>query len=275
MGYVELYSEALGEPVRVPEEPRRIVSLAPAITETLQLIGAWDRVVAVSYFCRVPRGDERPRVGGYLDARVEEILRMRPDLVLTTTGVQLELARSLRRLGLPVYPIPLPTSLYGVLDNVVTVGLVVGLVDEARRLARQLSSELNAIKPLSRRLRAYYEVCLGSPVTVGALTYVDHALSYIGLRNVFGDVRRTYFQPDPKEVARRDPELIIYEFRPGVEPRVEVVREIMVSRGLGGTTALRRGWLVALEGDTLAHPGPSLVRALRRLRDRVERVVGG
>jgi len=52
---VELFSEVLGRAVEVPDRPQRIVSLAPAITEALWRLGAWDRVVGVSHFCHKPR----------------------------------------------------------------------------------------------------------------------------------------------------------------------------------------------------------------------------
>jgi ABC-type Fe3+-hydroxamate transport system substrate-binding protein len=274
MRMVEVYSEVLGEAVRVPEEPKRVVSLSPAITETLYYLGAWDRVVAISYFCEVPKGVEpKPRVGGYLGADVNRLKALKPDLVLATTGAQLKLVHELRKHGLPVYPVPLPISLYGVLDSIIVIGTVIGLIDEARRLANRLAKEVASIKPLPRRLRTYYEVDLGEPITVGAHTYIDHALEVIGLQNVFHRTRRTYFKPALEELLALDPELIIYEFRPGTEPSKSKVVEIMASRGLSKLRAVRNGYIVPLRGNTLSHYGPTLIDKLKSLRAHIARVL--
>ncbi len=146
---MEVYSEILGTRVRIPDEPSRIVSLAPSITETLYELGAEDRVVGISHFCHKPsRVAGKPRVGSYLSVNYAELERLEPDLILTVSGAQLGVSRELHEKGFPVYPLPLPTTVYGILDLVVNVGRLVGLQDEAERLASELAGRLASIKPL-------------------------------------------------------------------------------------------------------------------------------
>src|SRR3990172_1277855 len=71
-----------------PPEARRIVSLTPAITETLFALGLGDRVVGVTRFCDYPPEVARlPKVGGYADPDVEAVLALTPDLVLVSPNV--------------------------------------------------------------------------------------------------------------------------------------------------------------------------------------------
>src|SRR5882672_3886029 len=64
-------------------QPKRIVSTAPSITETLYALGLGDRVVGVSTYCHYPaEAASRPRIGTYLRPNVEAIVALRPDLVI-------------------------------------------------------------------------------------------------------------------------------------------------------------------------------------------------
>src|SRR5436190_3568544 len=87
-------------------QPRRIVSTAPSITETLFALGLGDAVVGVSQHCHYPpEAAKRPRVGAYLHPNVEAILALRPDLVIVQdhTG---QTAAQLRRVGIATLEIP-------------------------------------------------------------------------------------------------------------------------------------------------------------------------
>ncbi len=272
---MKVFSEVLGKPVEVPDEPRRIVSLAPAITDTLYWVGAWDRVVGVSYFClKPPKAREKPKLGSYFNVNYRLLESLEPDLVLVTTGAQRRLALELAEKGYTVYPLPLPTSLYGILDNTVTVGLLTGNTGKAREVARTLSERLNRLAEKPLGLRAYYEVDLGEPITVGQLTYIDHALSTLGLENIYGWKKATYFNPDPDYVAKEDPDIVIYEPKPFTKTSKEKILEKLASRpGWRNMKAFRENRVLVIEPDSLAHYGPTLVEILENLRKRIEELL--
>src|SRR5713226_7862476 len=70
----------LGPPV--PAEVRRVVTLAPSLSEIVLALGAGDRLVGVTRFDDDPRLSTLPRVGGYNDPEPETVLGLHPDLVL-------------------------------------------------------------------------------------------------------------------------------------------------------------------------------------------------
>lgn len=83
--------------------PRRIVSLVPALTEALFAIGAGSEVVGVGSFdTHPPEVASRARVGGLLDPDMEQIFRLRPDLVILY-GSQRDQIEQLTRAGIPVF----------------------------------------------------------------------------------------------------------------------------------------------------------------------------
>ena len=70
----------LGPPV--PAQVRRVVTLAPSLSEIVLALGAGDRLVGVTRFDDDPRAAKLPRVGGYNDPEPETVLGLHPDLVL-------------------------------------------------------------------------------------------------------------------------------------------------------------------------------------------------
>lgn len=255
-----LYNEVLGTHVSVPESPERIVSFSPAATETLFLLGLGDRVAGVSAFCARPaEARTKRRLGSYNTVRDDVLDQVRPDLILAVTGYQREFALGLSK-RYPVYPLELPISVGGIVDFVVKVGLVAGEPGRGRGLAGEL---LRRVGRLGRvpDLRGYVEIDLGGPVSFGAFSYITDAFRLLGSSQVYEAEKAEWLKPDPKEVAARDPDLIIYEPKMssgfderGVEPLLE-------SRGWEGMRAARVGNVFVTPGplDFLAHHGPSFI----------------
>jgi len=257
---VGTFNEILGREVELPETPRRIVSFSPAVTETLFLLGLGDAIVGVSAFCaRPPEARLKRRVGSYntvSDALLDEL---KPDLIFTVTGYQREFAVRLSARH-PVYPLELPVSVAGILDQVVKVGLVTGGRKRGRELAAALLRKLGTAKR-GPELKVYVEIDLGGAVSFGANSYITDAISFLGSSPVYAERRVEWLEPDPAEVAKADPDIIIYEpkmFSKFNEKRLEsLVRE----RNWKQMRAVKSGNLFVTPGplDFLAHHGPSFV----------------
>jgi len=146
-------------------------------------------------------GREKPRLGSYFQVDYKKLEELQPDLVLVTTGAQRRLALELAEKGYPVYPIPLPVGLAGVVDMAYTVGLVIGELGAARRLEHELAQALASLPGRDPPLRAYYEIDLGGPVTAGGHSYITDALSRLGLETPFQGERTTWIvNPDPQRI---------------------------------------------------------------------------
>jgi len=263
---MRLFHELLG-PVDLPDHFGRIVSLAPNLTDALFALGVGDKLVGRSAFCHRPAQVlSLPVVASYTKTRLELLRNLQPDLVLLSTGVQREQALGLKEEGFPVYAVPLPTSPYGILENLSTLGHLLGLEAEATELAHRLAERYTALKGRFR-LRVYFEMDLGGPITVGRGSYIAQALLHLGLEPIFLDVPQAYFAPDLEEVARRKPDLFLYEPKPwGKNPWAKAK-----------ALAEARGWtfpVVATDGDELAHYGPMFFGFLEKLAGRVEETLG-
>jgi hypothetical protein len=107
--------------------PSRIVCLTEETVETLYLLGEQDRIVGVSgYAVRPPQvRREKPRVSAFTSADIPKILALEPDLVLTFSDLQAEIAAELIRAGITVHAFN-QRDIAGIFTMIRTVGALVG-----------------------------------------------------------------------------------------------------------------------------------------------------
>jgi iron complex transport system substrate-binding protein len=115
--------------------PQRIVCLTEETVETLYLLGEEARIVGVSgYAVRPPRvRREKPRVSAFISADIDKILALAPDLVLTFSDIQAEIAATLIRCGVAVHAFN-QRDIAGILAMIRTLGALVGASAKAESL---------------------------------------------------------------------------------------------------------------------------------------------
>lgn len=271
-----VFSELLGKDIPVPDSLKRIVSLSPAVTETLFILGLGGSVVGVTEFCfRPPEARSKTTVGTYSTVDLEALSRLEPELILSMTGFQRQSAFDLSA-RFNVYPIPLPVSVADIIGSVIGVGLVAGRYDEARRLALKMTRTIGALEPAKRPVKSYVELDLGGPTSFGAYSYITDALWLAGGRNVLAAEPCNWLVPDPQRIVAEDPEVIIYEPRIFEPFEEEDLRKVLVERGWSRISAVRNGRVFLTPQrplDFLAHHGPSFVtEAIPWLRRALSRV---
>ena len=126
-------------------EPRRIVSAAPGITETLFALGLGSRVVGVSQYCRYPaEARALPKVGGYLRPDVEAIVALRPDLVIVQYAPNRVVAQ-LGRLKIDVLELE-HGNLAHTLAMIRLIGERTGAAGKAAALAGDIRARLDGVR---------------------------------------------------------------------------------------------------------------------------------
>lgn len=128
----------------------RIVSLSPNATEILYGIGAFDRVVAVSTYCEYPpEVATLPRVGGWTNTNLEQVLALHPDLVILSDAQAPLVENRLHALGLETLVVG-SQSLDDIYQAIDKIGRAVGNQAEAKSLADGMRSELSQIETAVR-----------------------------------------------------------------------------------------------------------------------------
>ncbi|HYD41284.1 MAG TPA: helical backbone metal receptor [Anaeromyxobacter sp.] len=242
-----------------PAVPRRVVSLAPSLTDVVVALGRTDRLVGVTKFDDAPEVKGLARVGGFLDPSAEAVLALRPDLVLWfADGGAMPAVSRLAELGIPVLALPI-VNVADVLAACRSVGAALGDRPAGERLAARLEDTIARSRARAARLpprRVLFIVGREPLVVAGPGSYPDELLRVVGARNV---VEGTVAWPvlPVERAAALDPDVVVDA----------AVRE----HGRGGNRALaaipavRRGAVRRLASDAALRPGPGLERALPML----------
>lgn len=261
---------AAGAPDAAPGAPRRIVSLAPSLTEVLFAIGAGDHVVGVTDLCdRPPAVRGLPRVGGITSAtlRLEAVVALRPDLVVAIGSDQEAAVEALAGLGLRVEVVP-SASLGDVLEAARRLGEMTGRRAEGSALAAGLGARVAAVRrgvanlAQEDRPRVFFEVWDRPLMTAGPGTFLGEMVEMAGGDNVFADVEGRWVAVSPEAVLARDPEVVLTARRPGGPAGVA---DFAARPGWARLSAVRRGRVHALDGDLVSRPGPRLAEALEQV----------
>ena len=99
----QTFIDDLGRRVYLSKPPRRVVSLAPSVTEILFAVGLDAEVVGVTTFCDYPaQAKTRPKIGAAIP-NLEAILGLKPDLVVAGDNMRPDVLAKLEQLKIPVF----------------------------------------------------------------------------------------------------------------------------------------------------------------------------
>jgi iron complex transport system substrate-binding protein len=251
--------------------PSRIVSLVPAVTETLFAIGAGPQVVGVSSYDREPPEVRRlPRVGALMDPDLERILTLRPDLVVAYAS-QHDLRSQLARAGIDTFSY-VHAGLAQVFETIERLGTATGQVDGARVVSARLRQQLDEIgRRVTGRPRPSVLLVIGrEPLSLrniyasGGHGFLHDLLERAGGDNVLADVARESLQVSTEQVLARRPDVIV-ELRADAMDDEALASERAAWSSLGIVPAVRSGRVHLLTGQELVIPGPRVGAAAERL----------
>jgi iron complex transport system substrate-binding protein len=263
--------DAVGRTVAVPAAPRRIVSLAPNITEMLYALGLGERVAGVTQYCDwPPEVAAKPKVGGVINPSLETIVALGADLVLATAdGNRPADVERLAALGVAVYTID-TRSIADVFASLTVIGDLTGRGAEARALVAGLESRRAAMAArIGGRLPVSVFVAIDRAplISAGAGTFVGEMLTVAGGRNIAAASPIKYPVYSLEQLLAEDPTVIIDAADPGPVGAAELVTSWRALPGAAGLGALRSGRLVSVGQGSFFRPGPRIVDSLERLAD--------
>jgi iron complex transport system substrate-binding protein len=254
--------------------PQRIVCLTEETVETLYLLGEQRRIVGVSgYAVRPPQvRREKPRVSAFISADFEKIIALKPDLVLTFSDLQADIAAELIRRNIAVHAFN-QRDVAGIFAMIRTLGALVGAAEKAEALAVSLEDRLDAVREqsalLPRRPRVYFEEW-DEPMISG-LKWVSELIEAAGGIEVFPALAEQKNAKDrivaAQDVIAAAPDLIVGSWC----GKKFVPAKVASRAGFAAIPAVRDGALHEIKSALILQPGPA---ALTEGLDHLVRIVG-
>jgi len=245
-------------------ELARIVSLEPSVTATLFALGQEHRLVAASAYCsRLVDVGARPQLSPTWSAQPQEIAALRPDLVIASVPYRTEAVAGLLQAGLDVLCL-YPKRLADVYAHVAWLGRLTGAKEAARRVVAGMQAGFEAIRRQTAgraRPKVYVEMWPKPPMS--SPPWVADLVEIAGGEFVPADPGRTV---SDEEVIAADPELIVVAWAGIPEPDLQ---QVPLRPGWGKISAVRKGYVVAIDEIWINAPGPNLLKGARLLAEAI------
>jgi len=202
-----------GKVVRLAAPARRIVSLAPHLTENLFSAGAGARLMgAVDYSDWPPAAKRIPRVGSYDRLDLESIIARKPELVLAwDSGNAPAHLEKLRALGIPVY-VSQPKRMEDVASEIERLGQLAGTEAAANQAAADFRARRAALAArfgTKAPVRTFYQVWNQPLMTVNGEHLISDAIRLCGGENVFAGLPQIAPSVTEEAVLAAKPEAIV------------------------------------------------------------------
>ncbi len=260
-----------GTMVTINAEPMRIVSTAPANTETLFSLGLGDRVVGVTSLDEYPAEVASiTKVGDY-QANAEAIVALSPDLVVGYSGNEEALA-PIATAGTPVLILN-PKNLDEIYANIAMVGEATGARTEATDLVASIKAQITAITEAAAaagETPSVFYALDDTLYTSGPGSFVDELLGLANATNVAaqpkadGTPADAYPQFSAEQLVASDPDIILLS-----KLAFTSVDKFTTDPRFSGLKAVQAGHVYLIDDKILTIPGPRIAQGLQILMEAV------
>ncbi|MEC9399217.1 MAG: helical backbone metal receptor [Myxococcota bacterium] len=257
----------------LPENPRRIVSMAPNITEILYALDYGDQVVGVTRFCDWPEQvKQKTRIGGFIDPDMEVILSLEPDLVIGMVAGDAKIVDKLEKANIPYAFLKMDhfDATYG---GIAHVGALLGADGEGKKKADALVAKMrqDVHKSATASQARLTEQKKSAPsalfvlghkplIVAGKRTFGDELITLSGAKNAAANLDGSYPQVDLEKLLQINPDVIIDAT---MTPSSANTNDDFW-KSFGSLEAVKNKRVATFEDPSLLRPGPRLPEALER-----------
>lgn len=264
-GFREMQDQA-GRTVQVPDNPQRVVALAPSVTEIIFALEQEKRLAGVTRFSDYPpRAQQWPKVGSYIQLDLEKIVALKPDLCIAVKdGNPIEVVSRLEDFGIPVYAVN-PVNLQTVMEAIRNIGNLLRADAQAQFLSAQMEKRMNQIKKLTAEIPhkpgVFFQIGINPIVAVGKDSFLHELILTAGGRNLSeGDIPYPRFSQE--QVLALSPEIIIITSM----ARGKIFQQVKKDwEKWPDMPAVKNGRIHIVDSDVLDRPGPRMVEGLEYL----------
>lgn len=210
-------TDQLGRTVQIPEQPKRIVSLVPSITELLFDLGMGENVVGVTRFCVHPEEarQKAENIGGTKDLKLDRIAALQPDLIIGTKEENTRRHIEQLQKDFPVW-LGDPQTVEGAIDLITAVGDLCGKTAKGEQMSTQVRKAFKELQSDSdgESLNVAYLIWKDPIMVSGSRNFIDSVIATMGWNNVFAQHKNRYPAVGIKELKAIRPDLLLLSSEP-------------------------------------------------------------
>jgi len=233
--------------------PQRIISLGPALTEELYILGAEDRLVGCTVYCRrPPEASDKEKVGTALEINLERVVSLKPDLVLATSLTNPEAKAKLANLEIKVITFPEARSFSQICEHFLELGRIVGKEKEAVGIIGIAKDKVDSIKKRTQNLqrpKVFIQIGTRPLVTAIGDSFINDFIEFAGGINISQDSKNIRYSRE--KVFMDDPDIIII-----VTMGIDGEGEKKIWQRFETLTAAKDNRIYIIEPDKITSPTP-------------------
>lgn len=248
---------------------QRIVTLSPVAAEWVaEILGEKDtqqRLVGVSEYSVYPKSVSTVRsVGPYPQIHVEEVLKLKPDLVIAVDSTNRpDQVEKLKRLKLPVAV--MKKERFDEMGEWITaLGKALGEEKKAKVIRDRWEFELKSLEPVGKSASVFLQVQARPLITIGGGSFLTEAFQTIGFNNIFEDLEQDYPKVSREAVIKLNPDQIWILDLTG--NRLEFQKDQAEWERIESLKAVENQKVKVIKGDDFARCSMRLLKALKSLR---------
>jgi iron complex transport system substrate-binding protein len=255
--------DQVGRAVEVPENPERVIALAPSITEIIFALGAEGRLKGVTLYSDYPvQAKILPRVGSYVHLDLEKIVALNPDLCLAIKdGNPRHLVDKIVEMGIPVYVID-PHDLEQTMDTITRIGFLLNVEQAAGTLVTDMEKRIKRVQELVKRAdhipRVFFQIDAEPIVSAGNDTFINELIVLAGGKNTAAG-EDPYPRYSLEDILVLQPEIILISSMAGGLDAEKLIMEWQRWKQLH---AVQNGQIHVVDADLFDRPTPRLVTGL-------------
>lgn len=254
--------------------PSKIICLTEETVETLYLLGREDLIAGVSqYVERPPEAKKHPQISQFIRSDVEQIVSLRPDLVIGFSDIQKDIASQLIGRGLNVF-VTNQRSLLEILNNILLLGRLIGEEKKAQSLVQSFENKLKTYQEASAKFRfrpkVYFEEW--DHPRFSCIKWVSELIYATGGENIFSDKTGAMARErevSDQEIIDQNPDIIF-----GCWCGKPVKLDSFGKRaGFEKVRAVQNNFIWELSPAIFLQPGPALfVDGLDQMFEKIQQV---
>ena len=254
------------------EIPERVISMAPSITELIFELGAGDKIVGVTRFCKYPEeANNRQDVGGFLDPNYEVIVSLKPDLVIVLPSHS-KVRKYLEQLNLSYLEVD-HNRVKSVMKSIMKIGKTLGVEENAKKLKQKIKDNLMEVEEKTEKLdKPTVLLCLGrsrgretfkETFAPGSGTIYNDMVILAGGKNIMADSKIPYPVISGEGILRLNPDVII-DLAPELKNQE---KDEGAWAGLNQVSAIKNNRLHVFTEDFLTIPSIRLLTFMKTLAE--------
>ena len=260
------FKDEVGREVVFSFPPKRIVSLAPNITEILFKLGLDEEIVGVSIHSNFPeKAKDKVRVGSYISLDFERIVSLKPDLVVATgAGNTREMVERLEKMGFPSYVI-YPKTFDDILQSIHHLGQIMNREKEALKIIQGMKERRQKVVDLTQGLprpKVFIQIGDAPIVTVGKGSFADDLIHLAGGKNIAEKEKEVYPRFGMEEILKRSPEVILIS---SMNPKGDYQKIVQEWGRWKAIPAVKNGQIHLIDSDLIDRPSPRIIDGLEEI----------